>query len=910
MPMVRIKTLRPCRKLRTIRRRPAGERKLAGEALKDAQQSANSAWQKVQDAVADKLRSGSAANLQTAVNGVRAQFAGDLKFQQAVDKAYGPVKAVDDAVGRVEGAKSALGNSSARAAIGAGNLQQNLNSAQTALNAAVGHEIDSMAGPNADEGAVARAGQKIMAQYAGDPAGQQAVKEATAARLLQGVTPNPQNPEAALRSLNGVYSGAPQGFKDAILNDPKAQAIVGDAVNWANDPLTHPNPMAQQSPMFAQGSLSNAIMRADKLTQGLDANLAARVASQAMPAYIQFHKGMSGYMPFGTEGLISMMKVGGRIAGTPEGDRAIAGFASMGGWGALSEGAVYQSLSEGTNPAYAMAVVKQTLAAGNTELAGHYQNSIGVGIQAFAQGKLTDDVNKLAGHNAELSWLIKNDGSLMSPQQLNKAVEAYKQSHPGWNQEETQLVNQVTADGSALLNMMSQYNKAVDPNSNSDARKAIDQTLSTIGKNQAAGFAIDTALQSNPALAEPQNAYGLADLFQFSKAGTVFRRFGKEFASMVFRSKLQSILSAAPRDPNAAQEFMRQNVANIPDDPVFKYVFGVTDAEAKAFNKAINGMNITPQSTAAEVEAELAKVSREVSSDGNLSKTFNAETEAGTALRFLAMGVAFLSLGNSFEKVYHGGVGDAQNDLKLVLDAGQATQRTLDFARSLGMVEDASKLGQFGGAWKWTVNGGAASAGDILSAVSVGFDLVTAVRDFAGGDVPNGLTYSGLVVGGALSMAPAFGFSAWFGPIGVGVSAAVIGGKWLWDSNENAHQYEGSSAQFLQAGGFGHDAANRLNKRDGIFSGATGASETEFLNRYAQLTNKTPQQLQDWVNRLSDAQLNNLSQVLMRLAEACHGDVNQFTNGPVHRFGPHGRNEDWNTVTEFRGMLLAAGINP
>ncbi len=200
--------------------------------------------------------------------------------------------------------------------------------------------------------------------------------------------------------------------------------------------------------------------------------------------------------------------------------------------------------------------------------------------------------------------------------------------------------------------MMSQYNKVVDPNSNSDARKAIDQTLSTIGKNQAAGFAIDTALQSNPALTEPQNAFGLADLFQFSKAGTVFRRFGKEFASMVFRQKLQSILSGAPRDPNAAQEFMRQNVANIPDDPVFKYVFGVTDAEVKAFNKAINGMNITPQSTAAEVEAELAKVSREVSSDGNLSKTFNAETEAGTALRFLAMGVAFLSLGNSFDKVY------------------------------------------------------------------------------------------------------------------------------------------------------------------------------------------------------------------------------------------------------------------
>jgi hypothetical protein len=30
----------------------------------------------------------------------------------------------------------------------------------------------------------------------------------------------------------------------------------------------------------------------------------------------------------------------------------------------------------------------------------------------------------------------------------------------------------------------------------------------------------------------------------------------------------------------------------------------------------------------------------------------------------------------------------------------------------------------------------------------------------------------------------------------------------------------------------------------------------------------------------------------------------------VHRWGPHGRNEGWNTVIEFRQMLQAAGINP
>lgn len=887
---------------------PADERKLVGGALSVARQSADAAWQKVQDAVAAKLRSAGAAKLQTQLKAIRAQFPRDARFQQAVDGAYAPIKGVGDAVGHVEGAKAALDNKDARAAMGAGNLQQNLNSAQAALNSAVSHEIDGMAGPNADAGAVASAGQKIMAQYAGDPAAQQAIKEATVSRVLQSVAPNPQNPGAALQALNGVYSKAPQGLKDAILNDPKAQAIVAGAVNWANEPLKVPQPL-----LSPQGRLSNAIMRVDKLTLGLDGSLAARVASQALPAYGQFQKdnkdNLAGSVPFGSVGLSSMMAVGARIAGTPEGDQAISGFASLGGWGPLGSGAVYESLSEGTNPAYAMAVLKQTLAAGHSQQASNYQNDINAGVQAFAQGKLTDNVNKLAAHNAELSWLIKNDGGLMSPQQLNKAVEAYKKSHAGWDQQETQLVNQVSADGSALLNMMSQYNKVVDPASTSDARKAIDQTLSTIGKNQTAGFAVDTALQSNPALTEPQNAFGLADLFKLSKGGTVFRRFGKEFASMVFRQKLQSILSSAPRDPNAAQEFMRQHVANIPDDPVFKYVFGVTDSEIKTFNKAISGMNITPQSTAAEVEAELAKVSRAVSSDGNLSKTFNAETEAGTALRFLAMGVAFLSLGNSFDKVFNGGATDPQNDLKLMLDAGQATQRTLDFARSLGMVEDSSKLGQFGGAWKWTVNGGAASAGDILSAVSVGFDLVTAVRDFAGGDVPNGLTYSGLVVGGALSMAPAFGFSAWFGPIGVGVSAAVIAGKWLWDSNESAHQYEGASAKFLE-GAFKTGAAGPLSKRDGIFSGATGASETEFLNRYAQLVNMQPEQLQNWVNRMSDTQLASLSQTLMQLAEACHGDVNQFTNGPVHRWGPHGRNEGWNTVIEFRQMLQAAGINP
>ncbi len=91
--------------------------------------------------------------------------------------------------------------------------------------------------------------------------------------------------------------------------------------------------------VLRKGRLSNAIMRADKLTQGLDGSLAARVASQAMPAYGQFHKdnkdNLAGYCAFRHRGPDSMMAVGGRIAGTPEGDQAISGFASMGGWGPL-----------------------------------------------------------------------------------------------------------------------------------------------------------------------------------------------------------------------------------------------------------------------------------------------------------------------------------------------------------------------------------------------------------------------------------------------------------------------------------------------------------------------------------------------------------------------------------------------
>ena len=839
----------------------------------------------------------------------------------------GPAQKTDSAVHQVEAAQSSLdklnalaakGNAAARVGLRDGSAQQAVADAKTKLNSAVNDEITAKAGANANDAAVAKAGQDIAARYAKDPAAAKlvngAVTQVRTDRQVQAIVSQAQaqtDPVKALQGLNNGYKTAPQAVKDAILNDPNAQKIIGDAAAWANQPLTQ----RSNDAIFPQAKTLGAVQRLDSATQGLDKTLAGAVADKAVSGYEQFVKAnqnITGGSPFASMGMTTLMNLSGRIAGTAQGSDAISRFAALNGWNTNS---VVNAIGDGADPAYAIEVARQIKASGqdpsivvqaiNDGMAMRDEQKIANGgdinptldvakrMQAAgldesgvtkvatdgAQGfkdKIASDVQKLGSHDAELAWLVKNDGAGLSPQQLNQAVTSYiKSKGASWQNQDDQLRKQIADDGTKLLSQMVALNQS-SPSANGATAKA----LKTIANDPSASLAISTALQSNPDLVNIKTANDFADVFSLSKIGDIGRKYTNELASAFVRStvldKIQGIDLADPASVAQA----KQAISDL-NNGTFARLLGVTPSD---LNKALNEVQATADKVASapgQATAALEDLNKKLNNDVQLSKAFNKTTLPGQLLRGAAVAFAGVSLINSYNK-FNANPSDPQNGIKLALDAVGFAQKNSELLVGLGMVNKNSALGQFGGEWKLL---GRASAGDLISGISAVLDGVSAVRSGFGlgvkQDTGNAIFSATTAVGGGLTVAPAFGAAAWMGPVGLGVTAAGVVGKMIYDDVKSAHQYEGASQKFLEAAGYDNAAASVLSKQDGILSGASGSAQMPFLAKYAQYKNLTPTQLQQWVNSLTPNQVGNLSKCLLQTAGDSNGKPDQFTNGPA-----------------------------
>lgn len=720
-----------------------------------------------------------------------------------------------------------------------------------------------------------------------------------------------QDPVKALQALNGSYQNAPQNVKDAILTDPNAQKIIGNAAAWANEPLKQ-----KGDGLFPQAQTAAAIQRLDHATQGLGKTLAGAVADQAVSGYEQFNKANQNILPgspLGTMGVTTLVNLSGRIAGTAQGNDAISRFAAMNAWNTDS---VRNAIAAGGDPAYAIAfggrmkasgqdpgIVVQTINEGiqlrdqqkiadggdltpTADTAKRMQaaglDASGVmkvatdGAQAF-KGKAAGDVQALAQHDAELVWLVKNDGAGMSPQQLAQAIAGYRNSKgPAWQAQEAKLSQQIANDGTKLLNQMVALNQAPPTSA------PIDRTLTAIANDPAAGVAISTALRSDPSLLDSKHTAEFGNLFSLAKAGDIGRKLTGEFASGKLRKEVLSKLNGINlHDPESVRQG-KQAIDSLRNE-TWARTLGVTKNE---LNKAVDEVQKTADKIAAantpeEILAAEQALDQKLSSDPTLSKAFNKTTLPGQMLRGVGVVFAGASLINSFSK-FNANPNDPQNGIKLLADAAGFAQKGSELTVGLGWVSKDSAMGQFGGEWKLL---GRASAGDLISGVSAVLDGVGAVRSGFGLGVPQdtgGAVFSGITaIGGGLSVAPAFGAAAPLGYIGLGIAAVGVVGKWAYDKVKSAHEYEGASKTFLKAAGYNDAAAAALSKQDGVLSDASGSAQMPFLAKYARYKHLTPDQLEKWVNGLTPDQVQHLSQRLLQTVGDSHGDPNQFTNGPA-----------------------------
>lgn len=716
-------------------------------------------------------------------------------------------------------------------------------------------------------------------------------------------------PNAAINALSKAYHQADPAVRSAILADPAAGKIFQQTAEGALSPLTD---KSNGAPM-PQGRSAAAMEQLNRTIQGLDPAVAGEVADSSVPAFQAYAKqaGIAS-APFGPRGVTALMELGSHIHGTPAGDKALQDFASTRAW---NPDAVRNSIAAGADPAYAIAIGRQIKDAstGPRSVASIIADGIGERDQAkIAQGgtvaptldvarrmqaagidpsgvvkvatdgaeafkaKVGDDVTELAKHDAELAWLVKNDGPGMTGPQLQAAITDYRhQKGPAWQADEVKLKDRITDDGTKLIGQLAVLGADATGHANSA------KTLSDIVNDPSSALAISTALKAHPDLAKPSNAAPLVNVFTLAKVGDVGRKMLNEYAAAYVRSnvlnKLQSIDLTNPESVAKA----KASISALDTGPIAKSL-GVAQSD---LGKALAEVEKTVTQVAAspdQSEAALADLQKTLTTKASLAKAFNKTTFAGQTLRTLAFGFAGASLLNSVAKA-RDNPRDVQNDIKAFADAAGVAQKASEIALGRSWVSKESLTGGFGGEWKAL---GVATAGDLLTGIGVALDVVSAVRSFRGigmeKDPVSGTFYSISAGGGGLALASTLELvGAWAGPVGLGIAAAGVVGNLAYSHHKEAHQYEGSSARFLQAGGFGAAAAHALSPRDGIISGATGAAQVPFLERYGQMRGLSPAQMQHWVNSLTPAQVDDLASLLLQTAGDSEGDPAKFGNGPL-----------------------------
>jgi hypothetical protein len=755
----------------------------------------------------------------------------------AVDQAAQQAKAAQAALDEMK-ALAAQGNRAAQAELKDGYLQQAVNDSKAKLKAAVDAEITVKAGANASDAAMAKAGGEISARYAGDPAASKVVTSAVAevrtGRQVQAIVSQAQaqsDQVKALQVLNAGYKNAPQSVKDALLYDQGAQKIVENAAAWANQPLTE-----KPDGRFTTGQSERALQRLDQATQGLDKNLAGAVVDKAMPGYEQFAKNNQGSLPgseFNDAGVTTIIDLSGRIAGTTQGDEAIARFAGLNAW---NSNTVINTIGSGGDLTYAIEMAKQLKASGqdasyalqdiNQGIAMRDANKIanggdiaptievakrleaagldssGVmkvatdGAKAF-KDKVAADVKALVSHDAELAWLVKNDGAAMTPQQLEKAIADYRTSKgAAWQAEDSRLRRQIGADGTKLLNQMTALDQA-SPSSSG----AVNQTLSTIANDPSAQLAISTAIQSDPSLAGDAHVSALTSVFNTAKVGNVGKSFVNQLAAAYVRRNVIDKLGGVNfRDPASVQQ-AKAAIAALGNEKLAR-LLGVSPQELQ---KAAGFVEVSADKVAsAGSRSEMVAAERELNANLNKTGVFGGDTVAGQLFR--GAGVAFAGAGlfNSASKAI-GNPGDPVADTRAVVDAAGFAQKSTDLLISLGKVDKNSILGKsIGGTAKI---GGKVGAAEFVAGVSVAVDLWSVQRSIAKGDLGSA-AFSGLsAAGGVFTLAAMCGEASWTGPVGVALTAIAVGGKMIYDANTDAHKYEKASKSFLLSAGYNDKAA-------------------------------------------------------------------------------------------------------
>jgi len=660
-------------------------------------------------------------------------------------------------------------------------------------------------------------GQSILQRHQGDAAAQSGVSSSIQSYRFTAkantLIPTFSGPWSAADELKQIdLQGQPPEVVDAVLADPRVQGWINDAAKDIDKPY---NGAKAENYDFDPSTATQAATNLASATEGLSPELATAVTQASLPtiqkiAQLQMNT-QGGAVPFQTvHGVLSSLgdspqakAVIDQVAGYYANNRAAVNFLTADAEvhaGVKSElaGTISGEFGNG-NPAFAIALAEH-LQATNPTAAKAALNAAEGGLEQFL-GKVQQDITGYKEITKELSWVVDNTRSVMTPDELEKATEDYvKSKGPQWQQQFDTAQNNIVTDARMLASGMAQLknlpvglrgqvpdlNQRIDNNitGSSTAQKAFQFAV----KNDPGMFAGSGGNLADVMIGDGQTSKALIeDVTKAYVAGHV----------------LPQIDNLNPNDP-ASVSSARQAIDDLRNKA---RVFGISqsdmDHQVDQLNKLLNDLKTESLQDAMQGKGinALGAVKDDLSA---ISKAPFDTGVAGFAFRTIAFGLSGAALINSAQQTTQSGqLKDALYTLALAVNTGQDG---IAFMNTVNWLDSSGQLAKWGDTNEVAGNLTAKFANALYGA----YYLMDLADNW--GNVPKA-SFDGVGIAGAgvSVFGEDLGLGSLAGPVGTGLLIVATVGLGVVDARETKDQQTKTAQQFMASGGVNADIAKTLS---------------------------------------------------------------------------------------------------
>lgn len=475
--------------------------------------------------------------------------------------------------------------------------------------------------------------------------------------------------------------------------------------------------------------------------------------------------------------------------------------------------------------ALAVGVMESLTAAGKTREADDILQNVNDGMKLL-NGAVGELSRKVEQHNADLSRLMQDWAPLMTPEQLERAIQNFKDSHPEYAQLEAMGAGVVRAANqlNGVPERLPGLGRADDLSRTLDASTDHLAALGTLTKSGAEELA---KLQADPS--QP----GILDrLIDLAKAGKKDLGYLQKVSTFLVNNAVSQALAASA---SGNTDDVARAIANLER---FGPVFGLDRNSMRSLTESFE--RVASASTQQEAQDALQRLDRSLENVKGQG-AFAGSTGIGTAVRgaalVLSVGVTVGSVRTAIDNP------SFQNVVAAYSNAVGTGQAGVKFAQSF--FENSKGLASAGNALK--------VAGNIAGALTAGINVFQAGKALADGDPASAALYAAQAAAGIAALAGATGVGF---VVGVGAALALAQLQKVRASNRFEDRH---TEAFLQGAGLSPEATHHLRNADD-----EGRSVGPVFAEMARRMGVDPVAFLQAVGRLPPREI-------LRLVEAAHG---------------------------------------